>query len=226
LLRHGKPIAIPPKAFDVLLLLVENAGRLVKKDELFSEVWPDQFVEDGSLTVTISGLRTALGDAARRPHYIVAVPKHGYRFAAKVRVLQKGRADQMARDELPPKGDVGVGAIAVSGRATVGGVSSAGSSGYGSASDRSAAPTTSSVLSERALGKMKNPAEAGTSKHLAPKGSRPRLLEARGHQCLYRLGQFGSHPYAGWCAFGSRCDVLQSVPSQHKQHSLVSRDGA
>ena len=80
LLRDGKPVALPGKAFDMLVVLVENRGRLIQKDELFSRVWPDQIVEESNLTVQVSAIRKALGERKENPHYIATVPGHGYRF--------------------------------------------------------------------------------------------------------------------------------------------------
>ena len=61
LLREGEPVALPPKAFDTLLILVENSGHVMSKDELMSHVWPDSFVEETNLAQNISIVRKALG---------------------------------------------------------------------------------------------------------------------------------------------------------------------
>jgi TolB-like protein len=82
LLRDGEVVAVAPKVFDTLLVLIENSGRLVEKDELMSRLWPDTFVEEATLARNISDLRKALGQS-----YIETVPKHGYRFIAQVREL-------------------------------------------------------------------------------------------------------------------------------------------
>jgi DNA-binding winged helix-turn-helix (wHTH) protein/TolB-like protein/Tfp pilus assembly protein PilF len=80
LLRDGSPVALTPKAFDVLLALVRNAPRLVSKDELMSSVWPDTYVSEANLTLHISQLRKALGEGSGGESYIETIPKHGYRF--------------------------------------------------------------------------------------------------------------------------------------------------
>ena len=80
-LRNGKPVAVSPKAFEVLTYLVINPGRVVTKDELLKAVWPDSFVEESNLAQHISWLRKALGD---KSNYIVTVPGRGYQFTAKV----------------------------------------------------------------------------------------------------------------------------------------------
>ncbi|HEY2973139.1 MAG TPA: winged helix-turn-helix domain-containing protein [Pyrinomonadaceae bacterium] len=80
LLRDGTPVTLPAKAFDMLVVLIENGGRLIEKEELFSRVWPDQIVEESNLTVQVSAIRKALGERKENPHYIATVPGHGYRF--------------------------------------------------------------------------------------------------------------------------------------------------
>ena len=82
--RDGTAVALPAKAFDMLVVLIENGGRLIEKDDLFSRVWPDQIVEESNLTVQISAIRKALGDRKDNPHYIATVPGHGYRFMRNV----------------------------------------------------------------------------------------------------------------------------------------------
>src|SRR5262245_14750739 len=75
-------IALRPKSFDVLRYLVENAGRLVSKDELANTIWADIFVEDDALTHCVSEVRKALGDHDRR--IIKTVPRRGYLFVPRV----------------------------------------------------------------------------------------------------------------------------------------------
>jgi len=84
LLRGGKPIPLTPKIFDTLKVLVKNAGRLLEKDELMREVWPDRFVEEGNLAFNIKVIRKALGGDASNPKFIETIPRRGYRFIAKV----------------------------------------------------------------------------------------------------------------------------------------------
>ena len=85
LLRDGKKISLTPKVFETLQVFVENAGRLIEKDELMQKLWQDQFVEESNLTFNIKMLRKALGDSASTPRFIETVPKRGYRFIAEVR---------------------------------------------------------------------------------------------------------------------------------------------
>lgn len=79
--RNGAQIPLYPKAFEILIYLVANPGRVVTKEEVFKAVWPESFVEEGNLTQQVSFLRKALGD---RSACIVTVPGRGYQFAARV----------------------------------------------------------------------------------------------------------------------------------------------
>jgi tetratricopeptide (TPR) repeat protein/DNA-binding winged helix-turn-helix (wHTH) protein len=100
LLRDGRPIPITPKAFDTLLVLVENSGRLLDKNELMQAVWPDTFVEEAGLTRNISSLRKALCEPADETRYIETVPRRGYRFVSPVRRVWRDEAGSMT-DAVP-----------------------------------------------------------------------------------------------------------------------------
>ena len=82
--RGGAVIPLRLKVFDTLLVLVENAGRLVTKQELLDTVWPETSVEENNLNHNVSVLRKALGEKATGQQYIETVPRLGYRFAAPV----------------------------------------------------------------------------------------------------------------------------------------------
>src|SRR5262245_37406145 len=84
LLREGETISLTPKATDLLLILVANAGEILKKDELLKVIWPNTFVEESNLTQNIFTLRKVLGDRRVDPRYIETVPRRGYRFVASV----------------------------------------------------------------------------------------------------------------------------------------------
>lgn len=84
LLRHGKPLPVTPKVFQLLFILVENHGRIVEKDRLMNALWADSFVEESNLTFTMRQLRKALGDDSHQPRFIETVPRRGYRFIAEV----------------------------------------------------------------------------------------------------------------------------------------------
>ena len=76
--RDGAPLALRPKTFAMLAYLVQNAGRLVSKDELMAAVWPDLVVSDESLAKCISEVRAALDDREQR--LVKTVPRRGYLF--------------------------------------------------------------------------------------------------------------------------------------------------
>lgn len=102
LLRDGTPVPIPPKDLDMLLVLVENRGRLLEKDELLRRVWPDSFVEEANLSHHVFTLRKALGEESGGSKYIETVPRRGYRFVAGVTVVRSENADaaDVGRDEV------------------------------------------------------------------------------------------------------------------------------
>ena len=88
LLHDEAIVPLTPKAFDMLLALVENSGHLLEKNELMQRLWPDSFVEEGSLAQNISLLRKALGESEDQK-FIETVPRRGYRFVAGVRELEE-----------------------------------------------------------------------------------------------------------------------------------------
>jgi DNA-binding winged helix-turn-helix (wHTH) protein/Tol biopolymer transport system component len=85
LLRDGEVVQLKPKAFDTLLILVENSGSVLSKEELMQRLWPDTTVEENNLTQNISILRKVLGDNNQK--YIATIPKRGYCFVAEVREI-------------------------------------------------------------------------------------------------------------------------------------------
>lgn len=93
LLYKNKPVTLKPKILDLLLFLVRKRGQLIAKDELMQEIWPDAIVEENNITVSMSILRKALGDANGN-QFIETVPRRGYRFIATVtEVLPKTNHD-------------------------------------------------------------------------------------------------------------------------------------
>jgi Tol biopolymer transport system component/DNA-binding winged helix-turn-helix (wHTH) protein len=88
--RGNDLLAITPKAFDTLIVLIANRNRVVGKDELMSLLWPESFVSEDSLTQSVSVLRRALGDDPNQPQFIATSARHGYRFIA---VVQESAAD-------------------------------------------------------------------------------------------------------------------------------------
>src|SRR5262249_53580354 len=95
--RSGQTISLTPKGHDVLVHLVRHAGRLVTKRELLEQVWAGCFVEEGILSVHVSGLRKALCDSNRSPRYMETVSRSGYRFIAAV-----SRSTVDDRDRVAP----------------------------------------------------------------------------------------------------------------------------
>jgi DNA-binding winged helix-turn-helix (wHTH) protein len=106
LLRDGEPVQLPPKAFDLLVVLVRRQGRLVRKEELLSEVWPDTLVEEGNLSYSIHLVRKALDGGTAAALYIETVPKQGYRFVPQVEKL----SSEVATPEVDRAADAEEGA--------------------------------------------------------------------------------------------------------------------
>lgn len=82
--RAGRPVALEPKAFELLRFLVTNRDRLVTRDEILDVLWAGTFVTPNALTRVVAQLRRALGDEAQEARYIETVPRRGYRFIAPV----------------------------------------------------------------------------------------------------------------------------------------------
>jgi DNA-binding winged helix-turn-helix (wHTH) protein len=101
LLRGGKTVALTPKAFETLLVLVRNSGRIVEKDELLKSVWLETFVEEATLAQNIFTVRQALG-GSEGEQYIQTVPRRGYRFVASVTEVM----DETAGVRIDPVGTI------------------------------------------------------------------------------------------------------------------------
>ena len=91
--RSGQPVSLPPKAFEILLLLLENRDNLLSKTDLLSRVWPNAFVEENNLAQHVSLLRKTLGENHEKPLYVETVPRVGYRFIGEVRMVESGHAN-------------------------------------------------------------------------------------------------------------------------------------
>jgi DNA-binding winged helix-turn-helix (wHTH) protein/tetratricopeptide (TPR) repeat protein len=89
LLRDGEAVQVTPKAFSILLVLLEHHGQVVGKDELIRQVWAGSHVSDANLTQNVSSLRKALGERAGDGRYVVTVPGQGYCFAAPVELVEE-----------------------------------------------------------------------------------------------------------------------------------------
>jgi DNA-binding winged helix-turn-helix (wHTH) protein/tetratricopeptide (TPR) repeat protein len=102
LMRGRETISLAPKATEILMMLVMNAGELVEKDALLKQVWPDTFVEEANLTQNIFTLRRVLGDERAGPKYIETVPRRGYRFVATVRAVNEERGGNLESSAAGP----------------------------------------------------------------------------------------------------------------------------
>lgn len=100
LLRGRVPVALPPKAFDVLSALVESAGHLVTKAALLEKVWPNTFVEEANVSINIAILRRILSESSGCQPYIETVRKRGYRFVAKVLELEGENAPRLGLSDF------------------------------------------------------------------------------------------------------------------------------
>ena len=89
LVRDGEPLNLHAKAFDLLLFLVRNAGRVVSREEILETVWDGQFIEESNLTVQISALRKILQDPKNAPRFLTTVPGKGYKFIADVQTNEE-----------------------------------------------------------------------------------------------------------------------------------------
>jgi DNA-binding winged helix-turn-helix (wHTH) protein/TolB-like protein/tetratricopeptide (TPR) repeat protein len=98
LLREDEVVPLKSKVFDTLLVLVEESGRVLEKDELMKKLWPDTVVEEANLSIYISTLRRALGERPGENRYIVTIPGQGYRFVAEVRESGNGQAELLLQE--------------------------------------------------------------------------------------------------------------------------------
>src|SRR5580693_685847 len=89
-LLDSQLIAVTPKGFETLLVLVRRGREVVSKEELLKEIWPDSFVEEANLGQHIFKLRKARGDTVEGERYTVTLPGRGYRFAVPVRTITEG----------------------------------------------------------------------------------------------------------------------------------------
>ncbi len=97
----GEPVALRPKEFEALLLLVREAGSPVSKSELMSAVWPDTVVEENNLNQVISKLRQILGDDRNDPAFIATITGRGYQFVAAVEARATSDRDDEKQVETP-----------------------------------------------------------------------------------------------------------------------------
>src|SRR5688500_4289062 len=86
LTHHGRPVAMFPRCFDALVLLLEHRGKLLDKDFLLEALWPGVVVDENSLAKVISEVRRSLGEGPKDQGCIVTVPRRGYQFVGEVQV--------------------------------------------------------------------------------------------------------------------------------------------
>ena len=106
LLRDGEPVSLMPKAYETLVILVENHGNIVEKAELMNGLWPDSFVEEANLTVNISALRKALGESPGEHLYVATVPGRGYKFVADVKLRTNDHDDLLVHEDRHRENDI------------------------------------------------------------------------------------------------------------------------
>src|SRR5919112_5925996 len=91
--RGAEAVHLTPKELDTLSALVRGAGRLMSKEELLKEIWPDTFVGEATLAQNVFTLRKALGEAEGGGAFVETVPRRGYRFAVEVGVRVEGAGE-------------------------------------------------------------------------------------------------------------------------------------
>ena len=120
--QDGEPVTVTGKVLETLVVLVQNRGKVMSKDELLATLWPDTVVEEANLTQSISTLRKILGDSPKDHRYIVTLPGRGYQFVADVKIVtdesEAGVAAEVPR-RRPRLLWVGVACLAALGVASV-----------------------------------------------------------------------------------------------------------
>ena len=102
LLRSDQPVEVTAKVFETLVILVQNRGRVVSKDELLLALWPNTLVEEANLTQSISTLRKVLNDKPKEHRYVATVPRQGYSFVASVVEKPSSEVSQPSAKDLSP----------------------------------------------------------------------------------------------------------------------------
>src|SRR5580693_6036941 len=108
--REEVSVTLNRRAFDVLLYLVQNPGKVVSRDELLKNVWPDTFVDENSLAQSISALRRALEEKPGDNNFIVTLPGRGYQFVSPVQVVTSEKENAQT-EEAPSTGNVSSGIL-------------------------------------------------------------------------------------------------------------------
>lgn len=131
LLRAGEPVALTPKTFQILLVLVRHSQEIVTKDDLLKAVWPDTFVEEANLSRTVFMLRKALGESPQDRKYVLTVPGKGYRLAENVRLVadqqvsllaaRRQRVEVQVHQKRPPGWAIASAVVVLAAAAALGG---------------------------------------------------------------------------------------------------------
>jgi DNA-binding winged helix-turn-helix (wHTH) protein len=100
LFREGRPVAISPKAFKLLQVLLEGRPRAIPKAELHQRLWPDTTVSDVNLPTLIAEIRNAIGDGARSPEFIRTVYGYGYAFHGPAATLRRDGSPASTTDRI------------------------------------------------------------------------------------------------------------------------------
>lgn len=102
LYRNGEVVLLPPKEFDLLLLLVRNSGQVMDRESLIKALWPNTIVEEANLNVHISALRKALGEGPGEQRFIETLPRLGYRFIVPVIEMKGAPNETVVADPVSP----------------------------------------------------------------------------------------------------------------------------
>lgn len=97
LLRAGRPVALEPKAYGLLSLLVERRPRALSRAQIRDVVWPGVFISESTLGVVVNSIRQALDDDARQPRFVRTVHGFGYAFCGEARANTEGRGERISR---------------------------------------------------------------------------------------------------------------------------------
>lgn len=101
LLRNGERLPINPKTYHLLVVLIQNHGHTVEKEQLMEALWADAFVEDANLAFTVSLLRKTLGDDAQNPRFIETIPRRGYRFIGQLGTVKNKPETDIPLETIP-----------------------------------------------------------------------------------------------------------------------------
>ena len=97
--ENSRPVDIEPKIFDLIVYLLEHRNKVVSRDELINQIWPEMVVSDASLANAIKGARKCLGDDGKQQHYIKTIHGRGYQFVADVEELGAQQTYELSPSE-------------------------------------------------------------------------------------------------------------------------------